>query len=98
MASETETKNAEWVALLTHALGAGEEVPRSRRGYRNRFCAEVSDPPRGDYAEWIAMEAAGLAERYGTINQGRDRYFGATKAGMQYIGLSNSAMKRALAD
>ena len=85
----------QWLDLLRHTLGAGRERRKSQHGYRNRFCAGVGSP---DYAEFRAMEAAGFAQAGPAINDGTSRYFRATVAGCELIGLSKAATKRAFED
>lgn len=86
---------AEWVRLLTHTLGAGPHVRKSRHGYRNGFCATIGTPA---HDAWEEMVSHGLAERGGTINSGKNRYYRATVAGCKAIGLGKAAIKRAMED
>lgn len=81
--------------ILTHMLGAGSHIKKSNHGYRNRYCAEFGAT---DYTTLVEMESLGLVVAGPTINQGRDRYFAATLAGCQAIGLSKAAIKRAMED
>jgi hypothetical protein len=84
-----------WVDLLTHTLGAGSHVRKSRHGYRNYFCATVESKEANSFDE---MVAAGLAEKGQVINGGKQVYYRATVDGCNAIGLSKAAIKRAFAD
>ncbi len=86
---------AKQIELLTHMLGAGRHLKQRMHGYRNRFCAEVNGE---DYQAMLEMEAAGLVCAGGKINEGRDQFFHATRAGCEAIGLSKAATERALGD
>ncbi|AMV31747.1 hypothetical protein VN12_06470 [Pirellula sp. SH-Sr6A] len=85
----------EWVRLLTHTLGAGARVRKSKHGYRNHFCAVIGTPTCD---VWEEMVSYGLAERGGEINNSTNRYYRATEAGCKAIGLSKAAIKRAFED
>jgi hypothetical protein len=67
---------------LEHALAL--DYPHKIRDgvtYRNYFCAADGD------ADMEALVAAGLMARGRAINEGRDRYYHATKAGMALVGI-----------
>jgi hypothetical protein len=69
-------------ATLEHALGL--DYPwKIRDGvtWRNHYCASDRDE------DCEALVAAGLMERGHTINGGRDRYYFATRAGMDLVGI-----------
>ncbi len=87
--------NTNWVSLLQHTLGAGPDIRKSKHGARNRFCAAVGSP---DDQQFQAMVAAGLAEQGRYINDGRSRYYRATVAGCEFIGLHKAAIERAFED
>lgn len=89
MSTTIDKRQAE---ILTHMLGAGDHIPRGRRGYRNYYCTSVGDETLCE------MEKAGLVVAGRTINDGRDQYFYATLAGCKAIGLSKAAIKRAFED
>jgi len=82
-----------YAEILVHMLGAGSHVRKSLHGFRNRYCAELNGEA---YQALIEMTAAGLAMPGPTINQGRDRYFFATREGCEAIGLSKAAIQRAM--
>lgn len=79
--------------ILTHMLGAGAHVKRSSHGYRNHFCAEIDGD---DFKTLVAMQSLGIVSPGRKINDGRDQYFHATRAGCEAAGLSKPAIKRAL--
>lgn len=81
--------------LLIHMLGCGDHVPKKSRGYRNRFCAELTGD---DFKHMQTMLLAGLVTAGVKINQGTMQYFHATRAGMEAIGLKGAVLKRALSD
>ncbi len=85
-----EPRHAE---ILRHMLGMRPDKPKGSYGYRNYFCAEVGGD---DYIELCIMEDALLVQRGAAINEGRDRYFHATREGCAAIGLHHAAIKRAL--
>lgn len=67
---------------LEHALAL--DYPHKIRDgltYRNYFCATDGD------ADMEALVSAGLMRRGGAINEGRDRYYHATEAGMALVGI-----------
>lgn len=65
---------------LEHAL-AVHMVARDGIAWRNHYCAEAGD------ADMEALVALGLMRRGPTINEGRDRYYHATEAGMALCGI-----------
>lgn len=73
-------------------LGAGTDKKKKSHGYRNYFCATIGGEYEKDMEEMLAL---GLVSKGHTINQGRDRYYHATLAGCQAIGLHKAAIKRA---
>jgi hypothetical protein len=86
----------EWVGKLVHMLGAGPEIKRKERGYRNRFYAAYGS---NDFETLKEMETAGLviAGRIDEASHGRRfQWFSATKAGCVAAGLHPAAIKRAL--
>ena len=85
----------EWLDNLRHMLGATSGTPKKSHGYRNHFCVDVG---YRDHATMQAMEAAGLVQAGRVMNEGRGRYYHATVAGCQAIGLSKAAIKRAFED
>ena len=85
-----------WFDHLRHMLGATEDTPRKRHGYRNRFCADIGDGQ--DYRDMLEMERAGLVKAGRQINGFTSQYFHATVAGCQAIGLGQAAIKRAMED
>ena len=76
--------------LLQHTLGASPHQNKRNYGYRNHFLASAGS---SDFAEFVAMESAGLAES-GPLTNGR-QYFRATVEGCKAIGLGKAAIKRA---
>lgn len=69
-------------SMLEHALGL--DYPwKVQDGvtWRRHFCAEEGN------ADCEALVAAGLFERGRTINEGRDRYYLATRAGLDLVGI-----------
>ncbi len=84
-----------WIDLLTHTLGAGSHIRKSKHGYRNHFCASVDSH---NYKAFEEMVAAGFAERGASLNGGKSVYFRATVEGCKAVGLSKAAIKRAFED
>jgi hypothetical protein len=84
-----------WIDLLTHTLGAGSHVRKSKHGYRNHFCASVGSDSDKAFEE---MVAAGLAEKGSSLNGGKSVYYRATVEGCKAVGLSKAAIKRAFED
>lgn len=76
--------------LLQHTLGARPDQNKRNYGYRNHFLASAGSK---DFAEFIAMESAGLVES-GPMTNGH-QYFRATVEGCKAIGLGKAAIKRA---
>ncbi len=81
--------------LLTHMLGAGEHICKTKHGYRNYFCAEIGG---SDYGTMIEMERIGLVVAGRKINLGRDQFFHATTEACEAIGLNREAIARAFSD
>ncbi len=84
-----------WIDLLTHTLGAGSHIRKSKHGYRNHFCASVGSH---NYKAFEEMVSAGFAERGASLNGGKSVYFRATVEGCKAVGLSKAAIKRAFED
>ncbi|TWT48202.1 hypothetical protein KOR42_39920 [Thalassoglobus neptunius] len=70
----------EYLTILRHMLGANS----SRPGYRNHYCAEVNS---ASHSTLLDMAMIGLVKPGRIINQGADRYFHATPAGMAAVGV-----------
>jgi hypothetical protein len=86
-----------WRENLTHMLGAGDHIRKRQHGYRNYFCASVSDNP--DYLSMLEMVDAGLVVKYGReVQHGTLQFFRATESGCKAIGMSAAAIKRALSN
>ncbi len=86
---------AAWLDNLRHMLGAGDDIPKRKHGYRNRFAASTKS------AAWYTMHdmaEAGLVTPGRTINDGNMQYFHATRAGCDAIGLNKAAIERAMED
>jgi hypothetical protein len=84
-----------WIELLTHMLGAGKHIRKKQHGYRNYFCASVSDSCP-DYIAMMEMDLHGLVRCGPKINNGTSQLFFATLDGCNAIGLSEPAKKRAM--
>jgi hypothetical protein len=94
-AAERQSVPQLWIDLLTHTLGAGSHIRKSKHGYRNRFCASIDSH---NYKAFEEMVAAGFAERGASLNGGKSVYFRATVEGCKAVGLSKAAIKRAFED
>lgn len=66
---------AEQTDDMLHALGLKDVPPKDR----NHYCAEDGRPSLEE------LVRAGLMERGGTINEGRDRYYRVTPAGRAFV-------------
>lgn len=80
---------------LTHMTGTGSHIPTNQKGYRNYFCATVSDLDP-DYQSMVRMELNGLVLAGRKVNDGNQQYFYATEAGCKAIGLTEEQTKRVL--
>lgn len=87
------TLNPLWRENLVHMLGAGNHIPKRQHGYRNHYCASIDDK---DYFVMLEMEKVGLVRAGKKINGATCQFFYATEKGCQAIGLSKSAIKRAM--
>ncbi len=94
-ATQTPELSPEQRHILEHTLGAGADVPKRNRGYRNRYCANCESQK---HAELMVLVAAGLMREGNLINEGRDQMFYATAAGCDAVGLSHARKKFALED
>lgn len=82
--AETITKTQR--EKLEHALGLGRpDKVRDGVTYRNHFCAKDGD------ADMEALVRLGLMRRGHKINDGQDRYYHATGAGMTLVGIREVA-------
>jgi len=77
--------------LLQHMLGATSQKRPATWGERNYFCAEIGSE---DHTVLVSMVEEDLVQAGGTINEGTDQYFFATRAGAQAIGMSKAAIGR----
>lgn len=82
-----------WLDIIRHCVGAGPDVLRSKRGYRNRYLVLVNSEA---HAELRAMVERGLMDPGPYINNGRDQYFRATLKACKLIKLGKAATKRAM--
>lgn len=78
--------------ILIHMLGAGKHIPFRSRGFRNHFCAGIGSP---DHDVLMEMESLGLVKAGCVINDGKDRYYHATREGAKAAGLTKSQIARA---
>lgn len=74
---------------LRHMLGAVSHYPKSKWGYRNYYAAGLGAMPSME-----RLEKAGFVTRGSQYNE-TGFYFHATEAGMDAIGLSKAAKRRA---
>lgn len=80
-------------AKLQHMLGAVKQYPKSKWGWRNYYCANISG------AAWEAMQRLVDA---GLVTAGHESdtnaYFHATRLGCKAAGLDGAGIKRAMED
>ena len=80
-------------AKLQHMLGAVQQYPKSKWGWRNYFCASASGAAREAMQRLVD---AGLATiGYESETQA---YFNATRLGCKAAGLDGAGIKRAMED
>lgn len=85
--------SAEEESMLRHTVGASPGTKKKSRGYRNNFCVDVGS---GDDVLMQQLVRRGLMVAGATINNGTSRYYHATQAGCDAIGLHKAATSRAL--
>lgn len=91
MADKAELTDSQKL-IIQHTLGARPEMDKKNYGYRNYYCVSVgSDRHRAVEA----LEALGMMSAGHHINERRDRYYRATVAGCEAIGLTPKQIKRA---
>lgn len=91
----TTIKNlsASQIQKLTHMTGAGKEIPKRQRGYRNYFC---SNNTGSDFDELQDMASKGYVTQGGTTEH--YVYFHATEAGLKAIGFDSKKINKCLND
>jgi hypothetical protein len=80
-------------AKLQHMLGAVQQYPKSKWGWRNYYCANISGAAR-EAMQRLADAGLVTAGHEGDTNA----YFHATRLGCRAAGLDGAGIKRAMED
>jgi len=82
-----------WMDLILHATGTERSVPKSQRGYRNYYCADIGSLEFEDCCEMVRR---GLMVAGRWINNRKDRVFHATRKGCEFAGIDHATIDEAV--